>query len=247
MTSLSRSLAVLDLFSAERPVWQADEICESLGYARATGYRYIKDLVAAGFLQRAATGQYALGARVIELDFLIRQGDPLLKAAIPVMESVATQSGFDAVLSVLYGGPKVIDIHRVSVQKTLKLSYGRGRPRPLFRAGAPKILLSGQPRAVLVRLHAEHSQEIADSGMGHGWSEFRNYMAALRRQAFYRSSGELEPGLGAAVVPVLNAEGEIIAALALVGTARNIEQQPEATLRRQLSRAAAQISRRLAG
>lgn len=246
MTSPARALAVLDLFSRERPAWQPDEINEALGYTRATGYRYVKDLVEAGFLQKVSAGRYALGGRIIELDYQLRQSDPVLLAAVPVMESLAATTDLDVVLSVLFGGPRVIDIHRVSVQQRLKLAYGRGRPRPLFRSGAPKILLSGLARAPLVRLYGTHAAEIAAHGMGHSWAEFRAYLSAVRKQGFYRSSGELEPGIGAAVVPVFNPEGDMVAALALVGTAERIHRLEEADLRSWLGQAAEQIRQRLA-
>ena len=92
------------------------------------------------------------GGQIIELDYRLRQSDPVLLAAIPGMEALAAQSGFDVVLSVLFEGPKVIDTHRVNGHETLEINYGRGRPRPVFQSGAPKILLSGLPRHALVRL-----------------------------------------------------------------------------------------------
>lgn len=246
MTSPARALAVLDLFSRERPVWQPDEINEALGYTRATGYRYVKDLVESGFLQKVSAGRYALGGRIIELDYQLRQSDPVLLAAMPVMAALAAATGFDAVLSVLFGGPKVIDIHRASVQQTLKLTYGRGRPRPLFQSGAPKVLLSGLARAPLVRLYESQAAEIAARGMGRSWAEFRAYLSAVRKRGFYRSVGELEPGIGAAVVPVFNADGDMVAALALVGTAERLQPHDDATLRQWLAQAALQIRQQLA-
>lgn len=246
MTSPARALAVLDLFSRERPVWQPDEINEALGYTRATGYRYVKDLVEAGFLQKVSAGRYALGGRIIELDYQLRQSDPVLLAAMPVMASLAAATGFDAVLSVLFGGPQVIDIHRASVQQSLKLTYGRGRPRPLFQSGAPKVLLSGLARAPLVRLYEAQAAEIAARGMGTSWPEFRAYLSGVRKHAFYRSVGELEPGIGAAVVPVFNADGDMVAALALVGTAEQLQPCADETLRQWLEQAATTIRQQLA-
>jgi DNA-binding IclR family transcriptional regulator len=218
MTSPARVFAVLDLFSEKQPVWQPDEINEALGYTRATGYRYVKELVEAGFLHKVSAGRYALGGRIIELDYRLRQSDPVLLASIPAMDALAAGTGFDAVLTVLLGGPKVIDIHRASVQKSLHLAYGRGRPRPLFRSGAPKVLLSFLPRAQLVKIHERYGAEIDQEGMGANWSEFRAYCTQVRKEGFYLSLGELEAEIGAAVVPVLNAEDEAVAALALVGT-----------------------------
>lgn len=246
MTSPARALAVLNLFSRERPVWQPDEINEALGYTRATGYRYVKDLVEAGFLQKVSAGRYALGGRIIALDYQLRQSDPVLLAAMPVMTALATTTGFDAVLSVLFGGPQVIDIHRASVQQSLKLTYGRGRPRPLFQSGAPKVLLSGLARAPLVRLYEAQVAEIAARGMGSNWAEFRAYLSAVRKHAFYRSVGELEPGIGAAVVPVFNADGDMVAALALVGTAEQLQPYEDDRLRQWLEQAASQIRQQLA-
>lgn len=246
MTSPSRVLAILGLFSREHPVWTTDEINEALGYTRATGYRYVKDLVAAGLLRKVSAGSYALGGRIIELDYQLRQSDPVLLVAIPVMEKLSAKAGFDAVLSVLYEGPRVIDIHRVSVQGTLELSYGRGRPRPLFQSGSPKILLSALPRTQLLKLYHAKSEEIRSHGMGENWNAFRSYLAQVRQQGFYRSSGELEKGLGAAVVPVFGPDQELVAALALVGTGSAIMAETEEQLRAWLSEATAEIQRQLA-
>ncbi len=57
MSSLSRVLAILDLFTETQPTWHSDEIMAALSYARPTAYRYIKDLVSAGYLQRVAAGR----------------------------------------------------------------------------------------------------------------------------------------------------------------------------------------------
>jgi DNA-binding IclR family transcriptional regulator len=237
MSSPSRVFAILGLFTREHPVWQPDEINEALRYSRPTGYRYVKELVDAGLLQKVSAGRYALGARIIELDHQLRQSDPVLLAAMPVMRELAASSGYDAVLSVLYGGPKVIDIHRANGERNLELAYGRGRPRPLFRSGAPKVLLAWLPRAPLLRIYEARSREIADSGMGATWPEFRATLTAIRRAGYYRSSGELEPGIGAMAVPVFNAEGDCVAALALVGSARRIDREREARLHGWLAQA----------
>jgi len=73
MSSPERTLAILGLFSGERPIWQPDAINAALGYSRPTGYRYVKALVAAGLLHRLEPGLYCLGPRIIELDYQLRQ------------------------------------------------------------------------------------------------------------------------------------------------------------------------------
>jgi len=245
MSSSSNVFAILGLFTQERPVWQPDAINATLGYTRPTGYRYVKELVEAGMLQKVSAGHYALGGRIIELDYQLRQTDPVLLASAPAMMAAARRSGYDLVLSVLYAGPRVIDIHRANGTEDLVLTYGRGRPRPMFRSGAPKVLLAWLERGPLVKIHAQYAEEIAANGMGRDWVEFRNYLKNIRRRGYYRSLGELQPGVGAMAVPVLNADGDCVGALAIVGSATRIEKDSDARLLKWLATATTDIQARL--
>jgi len=216
MSSLSRVLAILDLFTEAQPTWHSDEIMAALNYARPTAYRYIKDLVFAGYLQRVAAGRYALGARIIELDYLVRNSDPVLVAAMPAMEDLAHEAGLDAVLTAMFRD-RVIDIHRVQSDKALRLAYGRGRPRPLFHGAAPKMILAHLPRPQAVKLYQAHAPEIAGLGLGADWPAFRDQLGAWRKAGVYVSLGELEAGACAIAAPILTPQRDVAAALALVG------------------------------
>ena len=246
MTSPARVFAILDLFTQQRPAWHPDEINEALGYARATGYRYVRELVEAGFLQKVAAGRYTLGARIIELDFQLRHSDPVLLAAMPVMAALADRTRLDAVLTTLFSGDQIVDTHRAfAPDKRLALQYGRGRPRPLLRGAAPKILVAHLPRTALMRLYERHADEIAALGEGQTWPEFRAAMTAVRAAGLYVSLGELDPGVGAAAVPVINAEGDVVAALALVGTVEQLQQHGAPALKTRLDEASQAIHARL--
>lgn len=244
MSSPSRALALLDLFSESRPVWHTDEMNDALGYTRATGYRYVRDLVEAGFLQKVSAGRYALGPRIIGLDYQLRRSDPVLLAAAPVMEDLVRRSRLDCVLTTMYG-TQVIDTHRVSGDAALELAYGRGRPRPMFQGAAPKVILSCLPRPALLRIHAAHGAEIAARGLGSSWPGFRASLAAIRREGFYLSIGELEPAVGGAAVPLPNAAGEVNCAMTLVGTRERLLEVGAPRLRTLLSGAATQVRLRL--
>ncbi|MEO8523630.1 MAG: IclR family transcriptional regulator C-terminal domain-containing protein [Caldimonas sp.] len=240
MTSPSRVFAVVSLFSEDRPVWHTDDINVALDYKRATGYRYVKELVEAGFLQKVAAGRYALGMRFIELDYLLRRTDVVLLAAAPVMEELTRKTRLDGVLTAMFG-MKVIDTYRASVDPTLELGYGRGRPRPLFQGAAPKVILSCLPRPQLVRIYEAHAEEIASRGLGADWTAFRTSLAEIRRAGFYLSHGELEPAVGGAAVPIVNAEGDVLAALALVGKNKDLRAFGAEPLQRLLEGAAKRI------
>lgn len=245
MSSVSRVFAILDLFSQEQPVWNIDDIIAEMGYTRPTGYRYVRELVEAGFLQKVAAGRYALGARIVVLDNQLRQTDPVLRAAAPRMHELVAQTGFDAVLSSMFG-QQVVDTYRVSSDSHLTLGYGRGRLRPLFQGAAPKVLLAHLPRAQMLRLYETHADEVARYGMGEDWTTFRKGLALIRKEGFYFSLGELESELGGAAVPLLDPGGDVLAALTLVGTVAPLRAAGGAALRDELLPAARHICEVLA-
>jgi DNA-binding IclR family transcriptional regulator len=241
MSSTARTFAILGLFSRTRSIWHTDEIIGSLKFSRASGYRYVKELVDAGFLQKVGAGRYALGPRIIELDYQLRQSDPVLLAATPVMDALAQKTHLNVVLSALYGRDRVIDSHHARVDNGLDLAYGRGRLRPLFHGAAPKVLLASLPRASLKRLYDSHAGDISAAKLGANWNEFRRGMSLIREARFYLSLGEVERHVGAAAVPVCNADGEVLGALALVGTIATLREVGETKLARWLNKAAVEM------
>ena len=212
MSSLSSTLAVLSLFSANDPVWTAERIIERLGYTRPTGYRYVRELVSTGFLVRVASASYSLGPRIIELDYQIRQSDPLLKAGLPVIRDLVAASGCEVNLIGLYG-EQIVTTHQQHGVEHLPLSFGRGRPLPLFRGAGSKIIVANFPRARLRRLYAAHATTIQTAGLGADWDEFKDAMGKLRRSGFAMSQGELDADFAGVAAPVFTADGEILGSL----------------------------------
>jgi DNA-binding IclR family transcriptional regulator len=245
MSSLVRTLAILDLFTEARSTWHFDAIMAALDYSRPTAYRYIKDLADAGYLQRVAAGRYALGAKIIELDYLVRKSDPVLTAATPVMDDLARRVGLDAVLTAMFRD-RVIDIHRVQSDKALHLTYGRGRPRPLFYGASPKIILAHLDRALAAKLYKANAEEIEKLGLGDSWPEFRDHLNAWRRAGVYVSFREVEAGACAMAAPILNPLGEVVAALALVGAPDRFDLALLDQIRPQLLQARRQVEMALA-
>jgi DNA-binding IclR family transcriptional regulator len=245
MSGMKRVLAILDVFSRERPSWSPDEINQALGYSRPTGYRYVKELVGAGLLQRTTTGRYSLGPRIIELDYEIRQSDPILLASLNVMAELCARTRLTAVLSAMYG-QRLIDIHHVGpTSDAPPFPYARGRPRSLFRGAAPKVILGYSSRAALVRIYRAFPAEIAAAGMGDDWGEFRKGLTKIRKAGYYMSVGEIEPHICGAAVPILSPEGEVLAALALAGEVSDFERIGNETIHGLLLSAAAGVMAKL--
>lgn len=246
MSKRSRVFQIIDLFTQKHAVWTVDEMSAALDYARPTTYRYVKELVDEGFLQKTAAGKYSLGARFVQIDYQIRRSDPLLLASGPIMDCLARKLGESVLLSKMYGR-QIINIHHIGrPEGELPFPHSRGRPRPLFRGAAPRVLLAYLPRAALVRLYEGNADTIAADGMGTSWKEFRKFLSQIRKDGFYLSLGEVEADVAAAAVPVLDDEKEVVATLSIAGLTSDLERIGFDRIRTCLVHSAHLIQERLA-
>jgi DNA-binding IclR family transcriptional regulator len=244
-SSLARMLAVLDLFDEQRPALTADAIGEALQVSQPTAYRYVRLLLDAGLLQRQGVASYALGPRIIVLDHLIRRSDPVLQHALPFMKELVATTGLDCVATALYG-EQMLDIHREYSGQPASLSYGRGRPRPLFLGAAPKVILAQFGPVPLRRLLASRAAEVVAAGLPADWPSQRRYYARVRKAGHYVSQGELEAPLSAVAAPLRHADGRVAGALSLVGTVQRMALIDVPKLATLVMRAAGEVEARMA-
>ena len=184
MSTLKRALAILDLFSLDTPVLTAEDIISRLAYSAPTGYRYIRDLSDLGYLLRMTGGGYKLGPRIIELDHLIIDGDPVLAVARPIMREVVDQVGGDVLLSVIHG-LRILNIHHERGPDELGIAHGRGRAHPLFRGATAKTIVAFLPRKDQRKLYEAHAEEVRALGLGDTLGEFTARLDTIRVQGAY--------------------------------------------------------------
>lgn len=244
-SSLERMLGVLDLFDDTHLMRTAEDIAAALDVSLPTSYRYVRLLLQAGLLQRVEDSHYALGPRIILLDHYIRRADPVLKVGLPVMRELVDATGFDCVLTGVFG-LQVLDTYREMGTSPASLAYGRGRPRPLFLGAAPKVLLASFGSTQLKKVFELKHEEAVRAGLPAEWSEFRRYYAAIRKAGHYISKGELEPQLAAVAAPILKPDGGAWAAISLVFDTSRLAIVDLEKMVRLITEAATRIGGRLA-
>lgn len=238
-------LGVLDLFDDHHITRTAEDIAKALEVSLPTSYRYVRQLLQVGLLQRVEDSHYALGPRIILLDHYIRRADPVLKVGLPVLRELVDATGFDCVVTEAFG-QQVLDTHREMGGTPATLAYTRGRPRPLFQGAAPKVLLSTLGTAQLKKLFDARRDEAVRCGLPGDWAEFRRHFAAIRKAGHYVSKGELEPQLAAVAAPVLKSDGGAWAAISLVFDTSRLAIVDLEKMVRLITEAATRIGGRLA-
>lgn len=214
MPALERTLALLDLFTPETPVWSSEALIEFLDGAPSTGYRHIKALQSCGLLTRVGSGSYMLGPRVLELDRTVRLSDPVYIAGSPIIRALHERTGHSAVLSILYSDSVVCVRRELSADGPPQL-FSRGQKRALVAGASAKAILAYLPPHQLRRIFQKHSASIAAAGLGTSWETFRISLKAIRDAGFVRTQAEFQPGIVSLAAPVFNIKNEVLGSLML--------------------------------
>jgi DNA-binding IclR family transcriptional regulator len=245
MTSLAKMLKILDLFDEERTGIELGEAVAATGASRATVYRYLKTLSAAGMIAPASGGTFVLGSRIIELERMMRRTDPLATAARPIMQKVSARLGLNMMLCSYYGD-NVMCAEIVWPDRAVAQSYERGRKMPMFRGAMAKLILANLTPYQLRNMMLWHGQEIRAADLGDNWEEFRQQMARIRKEGSCVTRGEVVDGLVGIGAPVFDPDGRILGSIVFAVPTRKVAKLGESELRREIVEVAAAINARIA-
>ncbi|KQW88264.1 IclR family transcriptional regulator [Acinetobacter sp. Root1280] len=198
-SSLSRILSVLNLFTPERLVIDADVIANEYGLSRTSSYRYLKELCDAGLIAKRGPGGYVLGPRLIELDWMMRKYDPVLSSGRVYIEQLSQRTGLTVFVSAFYDN-KIINTFILSPNNDLNYSFGRGRPLPLFRGAQAKVLISFQGTKKIKDLYEEKIK--FDPLNIYSLEEILKQAKQIRKEGFCITNNELNQGQTGIAAPI---------------------------------------------
>ena len=94
MSTISKALRLLDLFTAERPAIGLSEFQRLTGSSKATLHRHLQALLTEGFLEQdARSGRYRLGPSLTRLAAQRAQGFSMRDAVKPFVDALSRQVG----------------------------------------------------------------------------------------------------------------------------------------------------------
>jgi DNA-binding IclR family transcriptional regulator len=243
-SSLTKMLSILDLFTAEKPIWSTNDLIVALETSRSTGYRYIKTLNASDLLSAVGNGYYVLGPRIIELDLQIRNTDPLLQSSKGILDQLVEATGHSALLCMLYRN-SVLCINEKLAPLSPENLFSRGQKRPLLKGAVSKVILAYLPNHQLRNLYSRSSALITDANLGATWPEFRDTLGRIRKEGYTITKGEFNPGVFGVAAPVFNSDDLILGS---IGVSWSEHENRDVDLKRivmSVKRAAHTVSQRL--
>lgn len=197
------------------------ELSRRTGLHQSTTSRLLASLQRHGLVERdTARGRVRIAASLVGQITSRSVRQALLDAAGPVLESIGRTTSETVNLSVPVAGKLVDNIAQVDAPHILATTNWVGRFIPLHCSSPGKIFLAygvaDLPAGPLARFTP---QTITDR------RALEAELKLVRRRGFATLMDELEPGLRAVAVPVVDGHNEVIAAVAVSGPSARLPQR----------------------
>jgi IclR family pca regulon transcriptional regulator len=216
--SLERGLAILECFSAERPMWGIADLADELGMSRSTTHRYVLTLTALGHLVQGTRRKYRLGLAVTELGMSALSSTSLREHAGVPLRELSRRAPYTLAIGML-DGPELLYLDRVRSarrgQRLIDLDLSAGSRLSPHCCAMGKLLLASLPETERRRLVAELTLARRGPGTTTSRNALVGELAQIRDEALVVSEEEMAPGLYEIAAPVRTETRETIAAVGM--------------------------------
>lgn len=245
--SIERAAAVLRLLAVGTGRLGCVEVATSLDLAKGTAHGILRTLQEVGFVEQdRATGKYQLGAGLQSLTAPRLDPHVLRSLSLNWADALAARSGLAVRLGVLAQGEVLVAHHGFRPDDSPQ-QMETGQRRPAHACALGKVLLAYDPSAAaLLRLHPPTAYTPRTVT---GARELARELAAVRREGWAVSVGELSMGTAGLAAPVRDRGGLTVAAIGVTGELEQVcdgSSGPRAPLVQLVQDAARAVSRELA-
>jgi len=215
--SLERPLYLLTFFTRERPQWALTELARASELPKVSCLRLIRVLEKYSMLVREGD-LYRLGPRLLSLGSQVQEGYPPRRVALPYLIDLRDTTGQSAQW-VIRDGYEGVYLEVIEAQVRVRLFIAPGRRAPLHAGSSTRLLLSFAPTVVQDAILASDLRTYTPITPDTP-AKLRPLLDLTRETWLAASFGELTPQSAELAAPVLDASGEVIAAVSVAGTAQ---------------------------
>ncbi|MFT8242891.1 IclR family transcriptional regulator [Roseomonas sp. BN140053] len=239
-------LRILDVLGENSAPLGFDALHGRLGFTRSTLYRYLKILTDAGLVASSPEAGFSIGPRITELDYRMRQHDPLITASRPVMAELAQATAGIALLCRRYGD-RVLCVHQERGTNAFRSTYERGLARPLFRGAASRVILAHLPGPAIARLQTSQAEALAESGLPTALQPLRAALRAIRQRGWDVTEGQVTPGVTGIAAALSDSRGEVLGSLSVTLGRTGLSPDETARIAERVTFCAGIVNKTLAG
>jgi IclR family pca regulon transcriptional regulator len=220
LQSLERGIAVIQVFSRERPALTLSEVAKLTGTTRATARRVLLTLRNLGHV-RLDGRLFSLTPRVLSLGWAYLSSLNLAEVAQPLMEELVEETHESCSASTL-DVPDIVYVARVPTRRIMTISLGVGTRLPAHATSMGRVLLADLPPDEFDRYLRETDLERFTARTTADVDGLRRAVDAVREQGWALVDQELEIGLRSIAAPLRDASGRALAAMNVSAAASRV-------------------------
>jgi len=214
VSSLSRGLALLELFSMDESELSISEMARRARIPKSTTHRLVTDLLKWGALERGGRG-VRLGVRLFELGSLVSDPARLRERAIPFAHSLNQITQLTSNLAVREGN-EIIYLEKINA-RDLAVPHSRiGGRLPLHCTALGKAILANAPTSFINRVLSEPLARLSPKTITDP-EQLRRQLPEIRATGVAYDIEESQPGLFCVGAPIFARNGQVLGALSVTG------------------------------
>jgi DNA-binding IclR family transcriptional regulator len=218
---LDRAFRILTAFGPEHRSLSLTAVSARAGLPKASALRIARKLVEWGALERADSGEYMIGVRLLEVASLAPRGHGLRATALPYLEDLHHSTGQHVLLAVRDGHEAIL-VERLSARRAARVLYRVGGRMPLHSTGVGLVLLAHAPLAVQDEVLAG-DLTMQPEGVMMPERELRTRLAAIRREGVAIASRRHPEPMTSVAAPITDRRGIAVAAISVVTRSEQVE------------------------
>ncbi|WP_333848795.1 IclR family transcriptional regulator [Leclercia sp.] len=220
--ALTRAIDILDTIARLGPC-SAATLIDELGIPKSTAYLLLGELKRQRFLSLDSQDNYCLWTRLVELAGHAVSRMDLREMARPRLTQLMDESGMLCHLGIIDNGSAYY-ILKIESSATISVRSHEGKSLSLSRSGIGKCLLAWQPERVQEAIIASLDWERVTPTTITSAGQMRDELARIRARGWSFDNGEDYPDVRCVAAPVFNASNELTAAISVVGTRLQINE-----------------------
>jgi DNA-binding IclR family transcriptional regulator/enamine deaminase RidA (YjgF/YER057c/UK114 family) len=238
--SVGKAFQILNVLATNQRGLSATDVAQVIGSNLPTVHRFLVTLEEVGAVSRTQQGKFQLGLMLANLGGKVESNKLLVEAVQPHLEEIAA-SLREATYCAVRNGQQAINIARALPDRSLLIGHGIGELHPLHCTAVGKMMLASLDTNARERLldHIELERftdhTIVDPKL------LREQLTDISRRNYAIDDGEWEEGLRSIAVPLRNAKGKVVAAIALSAPVSRLGDDQLITARAALSAAAERL------
>lgn len=220
--ALTRAIDILDTIARLGPC-SAATLIDELGIPKSTAYLLLGELRRQRFLSLDSQDNYCLWTRLVELAGHAVSRMDLREMARPRLTQLMDESGLLCHLGIIDNGSAYY-ILKIESLATISVRSHEGKSLSLSRSGIGKCLLAWQPDRVQETIIASLDWERVTPTTLTSAQQMRDELARIRARGWSFDNGEDYPDVRCVAAPVFNANNDLTAAISVVGTRLQINE-----------------------